>query len=96
MMTVIALIVELFKAYKMVSPVLLAIGSGLGMIVTKGLGWGIPELFQALMFIFGGALLADLRGALTRLESLMPGSSSSTLTPAPAPAANTDQPAKAS
>lgn len=95
MMSVIALIVQLVKDYKTYSPVLLAIGSGLGMILTKGLGGGIPELFQILSVVFGGASLVGLRTALARLESLFQGGSTPAPAPTPAPAVNNGQPAKA-
>ncbi|MHB1556500.1 MAG: hypothetical protein ACYC61_03350 [Isosphaeraceae bacterium] len=96
MMTVIALLVQLVKDYKTYSPVLLAIGSGLGMIMTKGLGSGIPELFQVLSVVFSGASLVGLRTALARIESLFQASPTPAPAPAPAPAADNSQPAKAS
>lgn len=96
MMTVIALLVQLVKDYKAISPVLLAIGSGLGMVVTKGLGYGIPELLQILSIVFGGASLVNLRTALARIESLFQANPTPAPAPVPAPVADNSQAAKAS
>jgi hypothetical protein len=45
--------------------------SGLGMIATKALGWGISEIFQGLTLIFSGVSFAGLHSTLTDLSALI-------------------------
>ena len=70
-MNTLAILVALFNAAKVVSPVVLAVLSGLGMIATKALGWGISEIFQGLALIFSGFSFAGLNRALVDLSTLL-------------------------
>jgi hypothetical protein len=72
-MNVIAILVALYNGAKVISPVVLAVASGLGMILTKALGWGISEIFQALALIFSGASVSGLNKALAELSALTHG-----------------------
>jgi hypothetical protein len=66
-MNVTALMLELVNGYKTYSSVILAIVSGLGMILSKNYGGGISEIFQALTLVFGGASIVGLRHAVAKL-----------------------------
>ena len=63
----VALLLTLINGYKTYSSVILAIVSGLGMILTKNFSGGLSSIFQALTLIFGGASIVGLRGALAQL-----------------------------
>ena len=103
-MTFDTILLALFEGRKTVLPVILAVLSGLGMILTKTLGWGISEIFQALALVFSGASVVGLKLAMAELSALsqaIHGQATGT-TPAPgtgtSPAAGTGtgQEAKAS
>jgi hypothetical protein len=64
-----AFLLLLINGYKTYSSVILAVVSGLGMILTKNYGGGVSELFQALTLIFGGTSIVGLRHAVSKLES---------------------------
>ena len=64
-----ALLLDLINAYKAHSSVILAVVSGLGMILTKNYAGGISEIFQALTLIFGGASVVGLRQAVSKLSA---------------------------
>ena len=47
---------------------ILAVVSGLGMILTKNYSGGVAEIFQALTLVFGGASVASLRHAVSKVS----------------------------
>lgn len=67
----ITVLLGLINGYKTYSSVILAIVSGLGMILTKNYGGGASEILQALTLVFGGASVVGLRHAVAKL--LTPG-----------------------
>ncbi len=69
-MSFVAILLALLEACKTILPVILAVLSGLLMILTKTLGWGISETFQALAFVFGGASVVGLKGVMAELSTL--------------------------
>lgn len=58
----------LINGYKTYSSAILAVASGLGMILTKNYEGGISQVFQALTLIFGGTTVVGLRHAVAKLE----------------------------
>jgi hypothetical protein len=69
-MSFITSLIALFNVNKTTSSVILAVASGLGMILTKALGWGISEIFQILAVVFSGASVIGLRIAVAELTAL--------------------------
>ena len=65
----IALLLKLINGYKTYSSVILAIVSGLGMILTKDYGGGVSEILQALTLVFGGTSVAGLRHAVAKVST---------------------------
>jgi hypothetical protein len=63
-----AFLLRLINGYKTYASAILAIVSGLGMILTKNYAGGFSELFQALTLIFGGASIVGLRHAVAKIE----------------------------
>lgn len=66
-MRLVSFLLDLINGYKTYASVILAIVSGLGMILTKNYAEGIPEIFQALTLLFGGTSIASLRHAVSKL-----------------------------
>jgi hypothetical protein len=64
-----AFLLVLINGYKTYASVILAVVSGLGMILTKNYAGGISEIFQAMTLIFGGTSVVGLRHAVSKLES---------------------------
>jgi hypothetical protein len=64
-----AFLLVLINGYKTYGSVILAVVSGLGMILTKNYEGGISEIFQAMTLIFGGTSVVGLRHAVSKLES---------------------------
>jgi hypothetical protein len=64
----IAVLLGLINGYKTYSSVILAIVSGLGMILTKNYGGGISEILQALTLVFSGASVVGLRHAVAKVS----------------------------
>jgi hypothetical protein len=73
-----ALLLAALNFYKTHSSVILAIASGLAMILTKNYGGGISEIFQALALIFGGASVVGLGQAVAQLSASVQGGTSPT------------------
>lgn len=69
-MKLVASLLTLFNGSQTSSSVILAILSGLGMVLTKALGWGISEIFQMLAVVFSGASVLGLRIAVAELTAL--------------------------
>ena len=60
-------LLALINNYKTNATVILAIVSGLGMILTKNYSGGLSTIFQALAVVFGGTSVAGLTSAVARL-----------------------------
>lgn len=82
-----AILLMLLGEAKALSPVVLAVLSGLGMILTKGLGWGISEIFQALTFIFSGAGAVLIKQSVSDLSAAAAALSAAAANKGDAPAA---------
>jgi hypothetical protein len=65
----IAVLLGLINGYKTYSSVILAVVSGLGMILTKNYGGGVSEILQALALVFGGASVVGLRSAVAQAST---------------------------
>ena len=65
-MKIVPILLELINGYKTYSAVILAVVSGLGLILTKDYAGGLNEIFQALTLVFGGAALIGLRHAVAK------------------------------
>jgi hypothetical protein len=65
----IAPLLGLINGYKTYSSVILAIVSGLGMILSKNYSGGVSEILQSLTLVFGGASLVGLRHAVAQLSA---------------------------
>jgi hypothetical protein len=66
-------LVGLINGYKTYSSVILAIGSGLGMIASKNYSEGLSQIFQSLTVVFSGASVASVRHAVAKAESASQG-----------------------
>jgi hypothetical protein len=67
-MKTVALLLKLIDGYKTYASVILTIVSGLGMILSKDYGEGLEQVLQGLVVIFGGASVASLRHAVSKVE----------------------------
>lgn len=68
-MNIATFLLVLINGYKTYASAILAITSGLGMILTKNYAGGVSEVFQALTLIFGGTSVVGLRHAVSKLEN---------------------------
>jgi hypothetical protein len=68
-MKLVPLLLSLVNGYKTYSSVILAVVSGLGMILSKNYGGGVAEIFQALTLVFGGASVVGLRHAVSKVRA---------------------------
>jgi len=68
-MNVVNVLLSLVNGYKTYSTVILAIVSGLGMILAKNYDGGIAEICQALLLVFGGASVVGLRHAVSKVPT---------------------------
>jgi hypothetical protein len=66
-MKLVPLLLSLVNGYKTYASVILAVVSGVGMILTKNYGGGVAEIFQALTLVFGGASVVGLRHAVSKV-----------------------------
>jgi hypothetical protein len=67
-MNPIAVAFNLINGYKTYSSVILAVSSGIGMIATKNYSEGLSQIFQAMTVVFGGASVASVRHAVSKVE----------------------------
>jgi hypothetical protein len=67
-MNVILILLNLINGYKTYASVILAIVSGLGMILSKNYSQGLNQIFQSLLLLFGGASLVSLRHAVAKSD----------------------------
>jgi hypothetical protein len=68
-MNVIVILLNLINGYKTYASVILAIVSGLGMVLSKNYSAGLAQIFQALLVLFGGAAVASMRHAVAKVEA---------------------------
>jgi hypothetical protein len=64
----VAFLLAAINGYKTYSAVILAVASGLGMILTKNYSGGVSDILQALTLVFGGASVAGLRSAVGKVS----------------------------
>jgi hypothetical protein len=69
-MNVISIVLKLINGYKTYASAILAIVSGLGLILAKNYGQGLTQIFQALLLLFGGATALSLRHAISKVEAV--------------------------
>ncbi len=69
-MNLTAIMLLIFGEVRALSPIALAVLSGLGMILTKSLGWGISELFQALSIVFSGLSAFVIKKSMIELSAV--------------------------
>jgi hypothetical protein len=62
-------LLSMINGYKTYSTVILAIVSGLGMILAKNYDGGIMQIFQTLLLVFGGASVVGLRHAVAKVPT---------------------------
>jgi len=68
-MNLVAILLRLIDGYKTYASVILAVVSGIGMILSKDYGEGLNQIFQALLVVSGGASVASMRHAVAKMES---------------------------
>jgi multidrug transporter EmrE-like cation transporter len=68
-MKLVPFLLSLIDGHKTYASVILAIVSGLGMILTKNYSGGVTEIFQALTLVFGGASVVGLRHAVSKVPT---------------------------
>jgi hypothetical protein len=66
-MNAVNVLLSLINGYKTYSTVILAIVSGLGMILAKNYDGGIATICQALLLVFGAASVVGLRHAVAKI-----------------------------
>jgi hypothetical protein len=62
-------LLDIINDYKTYASPILAVVSGLGMILTQNYAGGVSDIFQALTLIFGGTSVVGLRHAVSKLEN---------------------------
>jgi len=68
-MNVVNVLLKLINGYKTYASVILMVVSGVGLILTKDYSGGVTEIFQGLSVISGGAAIASLRHAVSKVGS---------------------------
>jgi multidrug transporter EmrE-like cation transporter len=66
-MNVVNVLLSLINGYKTYAAVILAIVSGLGLILVKNHDGGIVQICQALLLVFAGASVVGLRHAVAKV-----------------------------
>jgi hypothetical protein len=66
MSNVISILLSVINGYKTYASVILAIVTGVGLILSKDYAPGITDILQALLVVFGGASIASLRHAVAK------------------------------
>lgn len=74
-MNVAATILKLINGYKTYSSVILAVVSGIGLILSKDYSGGVSTIFQALTVFFSGTTVVGLRHAIAKAETARAGAS---------------------
>jgi hypothetical protein len=68
-MKIAAILLNLINGYKTYSSVILAVVSGLGMILAKNYSQGISQILQASTLIFSGTSVVGLRHAVAKVPT---------------------------
>jgi hypothetical protein len=66
MSIVVSTLLGVINGYKTYASVILAIATGIGLILSKDYGPGITDILQALLVVFSGASVASLRHAVAK------------------------------
>jgi hypothetical protein len=66
-MNVSTVVLDLINGYKTYASAILAVASGLGMILAKNYEGGVAEILQALTVVFSGATVVSLRHAVSKV-----------------------------
>ncbi len=69
-MNLTAIVLLILGEVRALSPIVLAVLSGLGMILTKSLGWGVSEIFQALSIVFSGVSAFIIKKSMAELSAV--------------------------
>ena len=64
-----ALLLKLVNGYKTYSSAILAVVSGLGLVLAQNYSGGVTQIFQALLLLFGGASVVGMRHAIAKLDA---------------------------
>ncbi|MGC8643979.1 MAG: hypothetical protein ACP5XB_29320 [Isosphaeraceae bacterium] len=64
-----ALLLKLIDGYKTYASAILAVLSGLGLILSQNYATGLTQIFQALLLIFGGASVVSMRHAIAKVQA---------------------------
>jgi hypothetical protein len=75
-MSVITVFLNLVNGYKTYASVIMAIVSGLGLVLSKNYTGGLTQIFQSLLILFGGASIAGMRHAVAKLSAQVAASKS--------------------
>ena len=67
MSIVVSTLLGMINGYKTYASVILAIATGIGLILSKEYGPGITDILQALLVVFSGASVASLRHAVAKV-----------------------------
>jgi hypothetical protein len=65
-MSTLSAILQIVKAARQYAPVIAAVASGVGMILSKNYSEGLSTIFQALALVFSGATAVSLQSAVSR------------------------------
>jgi hypothetical protein len=68
-MNVAVLLLQAVSLLKAHPSTILAIVSGIGMILSKNYSEGASQIFQALLVLFGGSTVVGLQSSLTRTQA---------------------------
>lgn len=67
-MATIKFIIMLARNYKKYAPVIAAVSSGVGMVLSKNYDEGLRQIFEALLIVFSGASVVGLHADMSRSE----------------------------
>jgi len=68
-MNVILVLLKLINGYKTYASVILAIVSGLGLVLSKNYSQGLTQILQSLLVLFTGASVVSLRHAVSKVPA---------------------------
>jgi hypothetical protein len=71
-MNMLDIVLKFINGYKTYASAILAVVSGLGMILTQNYAGGLAQIFQTLLLLFGGASIVGMRHAIAKLEDRVP------------------------
>jgi hypothetical protein len=67
-MNMLNIVLKFINGYKTYASAILAVVSGLGMILTQNYAGGLAQIFQTLLLLFGGASIVGMRHAIAKVE----------------------------